>query len=92
MGRGMAGILIGWRTNIESKFGVKCSVEDIGNLLIVRLIHLHEEIRIIPIYLREKVWRAEFEELQNYVSTIGHEKLIVIGDMNTRIGNMQQTY
>ena len=48
-------------------------------------IHLH----LIPLYLRPNEWNEDFEILVGVLLNQNLENVIVMGDLNVRIGNLQ---
>lgn len=89
-GRGIAGLLIGWKSILVSKKKLKFEVTEDGNLTILQIHKNTEKITLIPLYLRRESWKSEFEELRQHILINGTSNLILIGDLNIRIGELQQ--
>lgn len=47
------------------------------------------EMNIVPIYLNEESWDRDFENLKMVLCEIEAKNLILIGDFNARICNLQ---
>lgn len=41
---------------------------------------------ILPVYLNDSKWQPAFDELKCFLNEVNHENLIIIGDLNARIG------
>lgn len=50
----------------------------------------HKKILILPLYLRSANWNQDFTAVKTLVEETECENLILVGDLNIRIGEMQQ--
>lgn len=84
-GRAKGGILVGIRKSIKDNVLVKNEVPFFDILIQTKF----ESVRLIPAYLSFSNWMANFNELQNYIEGKYSERIILVGDLNGRIGIMQ---
>lgn len=47
-------------------------------------------INILPLYLRTSTWNEDLEATRSFLINKDLENLVIIGDLNVRIGNLQQ--
>lgn len=93
-GLGSGGTLV--LVNLKSKvFNNIKTVEREGHILIqATLGHEKESVFLLPVYLSFRNWDVEFERLLCFLSNINSyiKNLILLGDLNGRIGNGQNIY
>lgn len=89
-GRGSEGMLIGWSTNLVNKLNFQVEITEEDEFTILRLQKGLEVFNIMPVYLRSENWRASFLNLKEYIVNNSFPNLIVIGDVNIRLGELQQ--
>lgn len=46
---------------------------------------------VLPVYLNDSKWQSAFGELKNICNEFNHENLLIIGDLNARIGTENVT-
>ena len=88
-GRAIAGCVYGVKRelkkyNISYEFNVKEDIE----LIIIKT--SMKTINIMPLYLRAATWYDSFELVKHFLTNEDVENLVLIGDLNIRIGNEQQ--
>lgn len=88
-GRGIGGYVCGVRKNLVD-IKVKHVYKAYGNIDVIMIKTDSTECNIIPLYLREANWEAEFKILQQFMLTNDISNPIFIGDVNVRIGEEQQ--
>jgi hypothetical protein len=94
-GRGIAGKLLAWKKDLGKRTGLDFSVENFEENTIQELIikrGTQTFLRILPIYLRGNDWQGEFSTLKNHICSKGTSNLVLLGDCNIRIGELQQEY
>ena len=87
-GRASGGCIFGVKRGLKY-VGVSHSFINIDGIDVIKIsidkIHLH----VIPLYLRPNEWYEDFESLTNILTASKIDNLIVMGDLNVRIGNLQ---
>lgn len=91
-GRGMSGFLIGWKCELQKHLNITCKVIEEDDIISVLIKSGQDEIVVIPIYLREENWNDEFYKLKSYLQNLETGRTILLGDINARIGCLQQLY
>lgn len=89
-GRGIAGLLVGWKLDLVAKYGLQLEITEHENITTLSIKKDLQFIEIIPVYLRNENWRAEFTNLKTYLLNNGARNLAIMGDVNIRIGELQQ--
>lgn len=73
-----------------AEMGIKCTFID-TDIHRIQITTENAGITIYPSYIRGENWDADFKEVENYILENGGDNAIIIGDLNIRIGEMQQT-
>lgn len=85
-GRASGGSLFGINTSLLEDFGF---MELEGTMLVQYL--RQPDMYIVPFYINCNNWSEDFEKLNKTMSLLSNKSVLVIGDLNARIGNMQVT-
>lgn len=91
-GRGISGLLIGWRRDLKVRLGLELSILQEEGFSIIYMKSATEIIRILPVYLRNEIWDCEFMKLKTYVSNHREPNMVLMGDVNIRMGELQQPF
>lgn len=83
-GRASGGMAVGVK---RSKTNI-CKVEGAKSGIYVKIC---DENYIIPVYLNCNNWSKERDNLENKIQELDKENIMIIGDMNARIGEGQTT-
>lgn len=89
LGRASGGCLYGIRKEL-SKLGIAHSFKKIQNTDVIDVKINNSTINIIPMYIRSSYWQNEFNEIKEFFRENETIVPIVIGDLNARIGELQQ--
>ena len=79
-------MLCGIKKNLDSQF-IKLSC--VSNRIIFQISSNNLKYSIIPVYLNCNNWQTDFNNLVDYVNTSNLENIMIIGDLNARIGKYQ---
>lgn len=87
-GRGIGGLVVGIR---KEAFKNNCSavVKTVNQSKVIELKLPNKTCNIIPLYLRGANWSCDFLQLKSLME-IGLENIILCGDINVRVGCLQQ--
>uniref|UniRef100_A0A0A9Z5B5 RNA-directed DNA polymerase from mobile element jockey n=1 Tax=Lygus hesperus TaxID=30085 RepID=A0A0A9Z5B5_LYGHE len=92
-GRASGGIVCGFKKALSSvgKSRIKCSFELFDGYPIILVdAQPHEStLVIIPMYMRNETWQDEYRKLSRLMDSYADHDVLLIGDSNARIGNMQ---
>lgn len=88
-GRAIGGSLFGIKKTLKN-FGLKCSVLEQGSFNIYQISLGDISFSLIPLYIRGSNWREEFNLVYHVFAVKTIYNPIIIGDLNIRIGEMQQ--
>lgn len=88
-GRAIGGCLYGINKNLNQQ-GLKCTLSNNSGLDIINIKTVDTEIKIYPLYLRSANWEEDFGLVESFFNENGAENGLVVGDLNVRIGEMQQ--
>jgi hypothetical protein len=88
-GRYMGGLIV--LINLESPFLNIISVVEINDLFLVQINTGIDDKRLVlaPAYINCNFWESDFELFSNFLTDLGHDNLIMIGDLNGRVGGEQ---
>lgn len=89
-GRAIGGCMFGINKNINQS-EIKCAYENDCGVDIIKLATENAEINIYPLYIRGANWEEEFGVVENFFIENNVINAVVIGDLNVRIGEIQQT-
>lgn len=81
-GRASGGMVVGFKKELNKM----CKIINRSNGIFLELIHQGGKIAIIPVYLSFGKWEEEFERLYDLITEIRVENMMIIGDLNGRIG------
>jgi hypothetical protein len=89
-GRGISGFLVGWKRDLVKRFNINVEVSEEEGCITLNIKKNREVIKIIPLYIRSQEFDRNISNLRSNLSNQGFRKVIVMGDMNVRIGEIQQ--
>lgn len=90
IGRGIGGELIAFKTSLING-NVKVNVEKSSEVVTINIKTANEHITIIPLYLRAETWWNQFNNIKTFFIEHAPSNVIIMGDLNIRIGEAQQT-
>lgn len=88
-GRAIAGSVYGVNKNF-AKTGLKHSFQLINGTVVIIMQNNDINFHIIPVYIRGSDWSNEFHDLKTFFTNNSDTNSIVVGDMNVRIGAINQ--
>lgn len=88
-GRGIGGSVYGVKKDV-SKHNIHFKFKKTGEIVSIIIKNNNKTLNIVPLYLREANWMADFEKVKHFLINENVENPILIGDLNIRIGNIQQ--
>lgn len=91
-GRGVGGLLIGWKKDFSRRLNVELKVVSEGNFTMVILEKQKWVLNILPLYIRNEDWENNFRQLKSYIAVNDNKNFLLLGDVNARTGELQQTY
>lgn len=91
-GRGVGGILIGWKKNFSSTHNIKLKVVNEEDITVVVLKKQNFELNVLPLYIRSEAWENEFTKIKNYIAIKDNMNFLLLGDVNARLGELPQMY
>lgn len=91
-GRGMSGILVGWKKDLMKRLGIVVELERIEYFTFLNIKKGTEIIKVLPLYVRSEDWTNDLRNLRQYLVEYGTQNLIIMGDLNVRIGELQQEF
>lgn len=86
-GRAMGGMVLGCKCEI---FGRKVIFEEINGIMTIVVNANNNLIRVLPVYLGGNVWERDFGILSEYLWENGRNNMLMMGDFNVRVGELQQ--
>lgn len=89
-GRAIGGIIIGIKQEMID-MGVSYEIIHTDDKLIIKLQYKEQVYTLIPQYLRPSTWDHDFRKLSQIFQTADISNQIVIGDLNARIGEVNQS-
>ncbi|XP_037961125.1 uncharacterized protein LOC119690188 [Teleopsis dalmanni] len=87
-GRYSGGILLAIKKELAN-LRINCYTKIIQECHVIYIKFGHTQINIVPLYIRSAIWSDEFSKLETIFMENEIKNLIVIGDLNVRIGKMQ---
>ena len=87
-GRASGGCLYGVKKQLKN-VGVSYSFKQIDRLDVLKITINRNHFHLIPLYLRPNEWNDDFAMVSNCLSNNNLENVIVAGDLNVRVGNLQ---
>ena len=87
-GRASGGCVYGVKKGLRN-VGVNHSFIKIDGLDIIKLTVDKTHLHLIPLYLRPTEWLEDFEKLSNVLLNRKIDNIIIVGDLNVRIGSLQ---
>lgn len=69
---------------------IRCSFTNQNGIDIIKVNVHSSEILIIPLYIRGADWDTDFDVVKRYFNEENPTNTVVIGDLNVRIGELQQ--
>lgn len=88
-GRGIAGYVYGIKKDLRKKnISYELSIKE--EIELIKIKSSNKTINIIPLYLRAATWNEDFEDVRRFLINEDVENMILMGDLNIRIGNLQQ--
>jgi hypothetical protein len=90
-GRGVGGLLIGWKKDFSKRLNMDLKVVSEENFTMVVLEKQNFLLNILPMYIRSEGWENSFIQLKSFINN-GNKDFLLLGDFNARIGELQQTY
>lgn len=88
-GRGIGGYVYGVKKDLKRK-NINCQFKTENDINYIILKTLNKTINIMPLYLRAASWKEDYDTVYNFLINEDVENLIIIGDLNIRIGTLQQ--
>lgn len=88
-GRASGGIVCGVKKDLY-EIGIKHTFRTENNLNIIHIQTPTNTFIVIPAYIRQEHWTNEFNNITEIVSRTTESRIILAGDMNIRIGKLQQ--
>lgn len=88
-GRASGGCVYGIKKCVRKK-GIKYVFSTENGIDIIRVESKEKKLCIIPLYIRGEDWNKEFEEVKDFFREATDTNIIMVGDVNVRIGNIQQ--
>jgi hypothetical protein len=88
-GRGIGGSLYGFKINLK-KADIIVEFEKVRNVDVLKVSTTISTFYIIPVYLRGITWIEDFEKIKFLVNDWDLKNVVIIGDLNIRIGEEQQ--
>lgn len=88
-GRASGGVLVG--CNLKKIKNCNVQVKNVQKFFVIEIIIdsvLNKVINVVPLYLRGSIWYQEFDSLKKLMEN-GMENVILAGDVNVRIGRLQ---
>lgn len=85
-GRPSGGMLFGIKSTIRKEFADFISI---NGRIIVSLNRNNFSLLVIPVYLNPSSWLADFNSLTSFVQGLKCDNIIIVGDVNVRIGTAQ---
>jgi len=84
-GRSRGGII--YLINKQSRFADKLSFVDCGQYTLIQInTGSNNDVWVLPLYLNFNLWDREFEKLSNFLREHDFIRLMIMGDLNRRIG------
>ncbi|XP_075163172.1 uncharacterized protein LOC142235800 [Haematobia irritans] len=81
--------MLGVKRNITTK-NVRYKIKSINGFIAVEICLGEFNAFIVPLYLRSANWAKDFENVKQLLDITKHESVALIGDINIRIGELQQ--
>lgn len=88
-GRASGGCVYGFRKNVKNS-NIKHYYHFVNETAILCIEINSIKFKIIPVYIRGADWHNEFTVLKNYFINNAVDNIILVGDMNVRLGRLQQ--
>lgn len=88
-GRAIGGYLYGFKNSLKNN-GFNIEINNEGIVKYAKLSISSTELTLIPLYLRGVDCNAEFNTVKHFFEENNVANPIIIGDLNIRIGNLQQ--
>lgn len=90
-GRASGGILCGVNRSLQ-KIGINHEYQRKDNINIIKIKSPETSFVFVPVYIRGEKWSSEFEVVKEVFKNLSESNIILAGDMNVRIGNLQQNH
>ena len=89
-GRASGGYLFGVKKSLV-KEQISCCFQQVSGMdtIVIRINGM--KIILIPVYINGATWNSDSEDIDQYFLANYEENIILIGDMNARIGEVQQS-
>ena len=87
-GRASGGILYGIK---KSLYGSLINFKIIESKIIFHMVSNNLNYYIIPIYLNCNNWLSDFDELVEFMNKSSLDNVLIVGDLNARIGEYQNS-
>lgn len=88
-GRAIGGVMIGVKRSL-TKYNISYHFHSTNEVQCLHIKTAYSTLRIIPLYLRSANWSNDYSIVKNFVEQSDCDNYILIGDLNIRIGNLQQ--
>lgn len=88
-GRASGGMICGINKNLKTN-GIKYESKNISDILYFKFDNENTTFTLVPIYLRPAIWTEEFNNLKMFFENNDITNIILIGDLNVRIGEWSQ--
>lgn len=88
-GRASGGSIFGIKTDLHEK-GIRFNYDVRGETVIIQIKNRSEAIEIYPLYIRGANWTHEFSTVRDYFDQNEVQRAIIMGDINVRIGGINQ--
>ncbi|XP_070074178.1 uncharacterized protein [Drosophila takahashii] len=69
--------------------GVNCSFTTQQGVATISLSCAQNKLSILPVYLNCNNWKQDFEDLYNWLLDYNGNNVMIVGDLNARIGEHQ---
>ena len=88
-GRASGGEIIGVKKDLRNA-GIRYNFEYLSDLNIINLKTNTLDLKILPLYFNCNNWVRDFQNLTSYCNENDTTNLVILGDLNIRIGSVQQ--
>ncbi|XP_075157635.1 uncharacterized protein LOC142230902 [Haematobia irritans] len=88
-GRASGGIVCGIKKSLR-KEGITHKIKIEEEFILVEIESQRGGFTFIPVYIRGENWKNEFEKIKEVFQCVNYARIILAGDMNIRIGELQQ--
>lgn len=88
-GRASGGIVCGVKKDLQTR-GIKHIFVQENQSNLIRILTSATNFTFFPVYIRGENWLNEFEEMKEICEGISEGHILLAGDINVRIGNLQQ--